>query len=267
MTYHTITLEERLGTVKIIFNRSDHKNSITLELLNEINDVLDRVEQNSNIQIIIFEGVGEFFCSGFELKEIVLMTLANNADGIEGQIAIYMSTLKRLSTMPKIVISIIDGAAIAGGVGFVAASDLVIATEKATFNLPEALWGLLPAMVSVYLIRRIGFQKTYMLSLTTQTISAKEAFEMQLIDILSENPEECLGKMMNRLFRLEEMTIHKLKAFFRKMWIVDDEREKLAVEESASLFLDPKVQANLRNFVEREQLPWEHKKHLGHFHK
>ena len=87
----------------------------------------------------------------------------------------YMDTLRRITLFSKVVISCVDGQVLAGGVGLVACSDLVIATSKAEFGLSEALWGLLPAMVLPYLIRKVGVQKAYFMTLTTIRISVEEA--------------------------------------------------------------------------------------------
>ena len=169
----------------------------------------------------------------------------------------YMVLLKRIALIPKIVIAVVDGEVMAGGVGLVAASDLVIATSKSQFSLSEALWGLLPANVLPYLIRRVGFQKAYTMTLTTQTMSAHDAYTIHLIDELSDHPDEALRKLTLRLARLDEQTIRDMKQYFRKLWMIDEKIEQTAVLELARLIQEPRIQNNIKHFLEEGKFPWE----------
>ena len=155
------------------------------------------------------------------------------------------------------VIAEVDGTVMAGGMGLVAASDLVFSTNRSTFNLSEALGGLLPAMVMPFLIRRVGFQSAYRLTLTTETINATEAKAIHLVDELGDDIQPRIQTMSRRLSRIHVETIGHLKAYFRKMWIVTEEMEKTAVAELARLTKDPRVIENITNFVETGEVPWE----------
>ena len=117
----------------------------------------------------------------------------------------------------------------AGGMGLVAASDLVFAHSNATFSLSEVLWGLLPAMVMPFLIRRVGYQNAYRLTLTASTINADEARAMYLADEVGEDIESRLQAMTRRLGRVQVETVKDLKNYFRKMWIIDEAMEKTAI--------------------------------------
>ena len=145
----------------------------------------------------------------------------------------------------------------AGGVGLVAASDLVFSDTKSTFSLSEVLWGLLPAMVMPFLIRRVGFQNAYRLTLTTSTISAHDASAMNLVDELGDDVEARVQAMSRRISRLDTDTISDLKSYFRKMWIVTEEMERTAVAELARLSQDPRIVENVTNYVKHGKVPWE----------
>ena len=256
MTYQNLRVEEASYTITITFNREEQRNSITHSLLQELNHVLDQIEVNPNCKIVLLKAEGEIFCSGFDLKELAIMFLDNATTELQGQTTLYMATLKRLTTFPKVVVTLINGKVMAGGLGFVAASDIAIATRKAFFSLPEGLWGLLPAMVSVYLIRRIGFQKTYALALTTQTLDAEEAERIHLVDAVVVEPTEYLAKLQEKLNRLDLESIQKMKRYFQSAYPINEKLEQKALEESTELFLDAKVQVNIRNYVEKGQYPW-----------
>jgi polyketide biosynthesis enoyl-CoA hydratase PksH len=170
-----------------------------------------------------------------------------------------MEMLKRLTLIPKVIISKVDGKVIAGGIGLAAASDLVIATPRSQFSLSEALWGLLPCSVIPYLIRRVGYQPAYKMTLTTLPISAIDAYRIHLVDELTDTPDDSIRKLKPRLIRLSDTTILTMKQYFRKMWLITEAMEDVAVSEFSKLISQPTVRENIRNFVEYGQFPWEDK--------
>lgn len=261
MPFQTLIVKEANNSVTLTINRLQNQNSIDSILLEEINQVLDDIEKKPDCRVVILEGQAGIFCTGMDFNEISELSLVGNEEEINLWAFRYQNTLKRFASISKVMVAKIDGKVLAGGMGLAAACDLVIASKQATFCLPETLWGLLPAMIAPYLIRRIGFQKTYAMALTSYTIPANEALAMHLIDELSENLEESLQRLQKRLIRLEESTVTNLKIYFKKMWILSEEMEDLALKEIKHLMLDPTIQTNIRNFVMHHQLPWENKTH------
>ncbi|HEX2925742.1 MAG TPA: enoyl-CoA hydratase-related protein [Ruminiclostridium sp.] len=254
MDFRTLLVEENQGVINVIFNRPAEKNSINIEMLSDINKVLDYAEKNNECKMIVLQGSDNYFCSGMDFKEFSQSSEAHQG---ERRADPYMQTIKRFSLIPKIVVSKVDGKVTAGGVGFVAASDYVVATECSQFSLPEALWGLLPAMVLPYLIRRVGFQKAYSMTLTTQSISAEEAYSIHLVDNLTKNPDQAIHRLWLRLRIINESTLKYMKEYFRKLWIINNSVEDEAVRMISTLLSDPKTQENIKNFVEQNKLPWE----------
>nr|WP_284698318.1 enoyl-CoA hydratase-related protein [Coxiella burnetii] len=127
----------------------------------------------------ILQGQIGVFCTGMDFTNLQPPKSRQSSDN---------TLLHRFVTFSRIIISCVEGAVIAGGMGLVASSDLVVATSQSQFSLSEAIWGLLPVCVTPYLIRRVGFQAAYRLGFTTETIDAKEAYRLQLIDLLSDEP-------------------------------------------------------------------------------
>ncbi len=249
--YATLRLEIKEDTrvMSITMDRPESKNAINLQLLQEINDVLDLAEKNPEIRTVILRGNEKFFCTGMDFKE------AENEKAFPTE---YSRTLKRFATISKIVVSICEGKVIAGGVGFAAASDIVIASPAAVFTLSELMWGLLPANVLPYLIRRTGFQSAYFMTLSTLKNSAQEAKDIHLVDILSEDPDSEFLKLNERLSLIDPQTISRMKSYFRKMWLINEEMEQLAIKTLSELKQDPIVQKNIKNYVENGKLPWEY---------
>lgn len=251
MIYNTLLVEYAEFTCTITFNRLDNKNSINLEFLQEFNQVLDEVEQ-SPCHIIILQGQEGLFCTGMDFIEAAISVSTESFLSLQ-----YMETIKRLTLIPRIIIAKVDGQVMAGGVGLVAAADLVVATPRSNFSLSEALWGLLPACVTPYLIRRIGFQQAYRLALTTMAIDGHRAYEINLVDEVTESPDICIRQFMRRLVRLEISTIENIKQYFRKMWIITETMEQTAIAEMRRLADLPEIQQAILQFVKFQQFPWD----------
>lgn len=250
--YNTILISEAEYGIRITINRPEHRNSLNLTLIRELDKLLDIAEHNPKVKLIVIEGQNGFFCTGMDFDTTISST---NED--EVQTSAYMNLIRRFTLIPKIIISVTDGQVIGGGVGIAAASDFVIATPRSQFALSEALWGLLPAMVIPYLMRRVGFRKAYQMTLTTLPISAEEACKIYLADEVSENPENNIRRLWSRLKRLDEVTIGNIKQYFRKMWMINEQIEETAVFEISRLMAEPKVRKNIENFVKFKKFPWE----------
>lgn len=257
MNYETLLVTETFkGCVTITLNRPTHRNTINAQLLKEFHQVLDQVEKNSTCRVLILSGQPGFFCTGMDFQEMSQASFRSKEDAIRWA-SHYMSLLKRFALSSKIIIAHVEGEVTAGGVGLVAASDMVIAHTNSQFTLSEALWGLLPANVLPYLIRRVGFQKAYLMTLTTQKMLANEALACHLVDEVSDQPHELIRRHLLRLIRLDERTIYDLKTYFRKLWMIDETMEQAAIEELARLIQEPRIQSNIKNFVEQKKFPWE----------
>lgn len=247
-TYETVEVQTISYGIRITLNRLTARNSINILLLQEINEIIDKAEKDLECRVIILAGQEGIFCTGMDFQEYINQTFS---------CAEYMNLLRRFSLIQKVMIAEVDGIVMAGGVGLIAACDLVIATSRSQFSLPEALWGLLPANVLPYLIRRIGFQKTYQLTLTTRTITASEAFSCHLVDELSDQPKDAIRRYLIRLARLDEKTIQNMKSYFRRLWIITEPMEVMAISELEKLLSSNAIQENIRNYVEHQKFPWE----------
>lgn len=256
MTWQTIQLKENEPLIRIILNRLEKSNSINKTLLMEINEALNAAERNPRCRIVVLEGQSGIFCSGMDFQEVAL---GQDKTQTQNWTELYMATLKRITLFPKVVACKIDGQVIAGGTGFVAACDWAITTTNTQIKLSEALWGLIPAMVVPYLIRRIGWQQAYTLALTCRGISAQEAHDIHLVDEVTDDLEEAITQLTRRIGRIKESSVVELKEYFARFSGINSEMEYNAVAVINRLMAKPQVQADIRNFVERGQLPWEHK--------
>jgi 3-carboxymethyl-3-hydroxy-acyl-[acp] dehydratase len=259
MKFQTILAETNDRSVSITLNRPQAKNSLNRMILDDLSEAFRQSEVMRDCQTIILKGSREFFCTGMDFREALPRLNGQPAPAADEELnRLYMDLLGKISNSSCIVISIVEGTAMAGGIGLVAASDLVIASESARFSLSEALWGLLPAMVLPYLIRRVGFQAAYKMTLTTETISAESAARMNLVDELTDNTERKLRQLQTRLNILNKETIRDLKHYFKRhLHPITAQQENAAVAETTRLAGSERVQTGIRNYLEHQIFPWE----------
>lgn len=175
----------------------------------------------------------------------------------EGGAREFLGLLRRLTAIGRIVVSQVDGTAAGGGVGIAAASDFVYATPRSRFSLPEALWGLLPCCVLPFLIRRIGFQKAYTMTLSTHPVDAGQAARIGLADEVTDDPDTALRRLLMRVSRIDEATVAGCKRYFDQLWIISERTEAAAVGEFGRLMASGPVRQRLTDFATHGKFPWE----------
>lgn len=248
----SFVLSQKPRTWVLRFNRPEARNAINRALLVELNTVLDAAAKDADLAMIVLEGDKNFFCSGMDFRELT-GALASGAGGqeVEAYTSLYMKTLKRFTDIPKWIAAKIEGRVNAGGVGFAAACDFVLAAPEASFSLSEILFGLLPASVVPFLIRRVGFQKTYLMTLLAKTVPASEALQMGLVDELAnvESLDESIRKLLIRVGRVKPEAMAHAKKFFTHMSGVNESMTLEATRTITRLIQDPKNQASIKSFL------------------
>lgn len=253
MNYQTIKVrfEDRICFLQI--SRPEANNTINQILIEECHQVLAMCEKSINI--IVLEGLPDVFCFGADFQEIHKRMASGKLDK-QDPTPLYDLWLK-LSTGPYITIAHVRGKVNAGGVGFAAACDIVIADQTVQFSLSELLFGIYPACVLPFLIRRCGFQKAHYLTLMTQPIGIQQAQTYGLVDAYEPNSENLLRKHLLRLKRLQKIGILRYK---RYMNILNDsllQFKSLAVESNQEVFSDPHNLELIYRYVQNGQFPWE----------
>lgn len=254
--YETLLVEPTRFSLRVKLNRPERQNSITDAMLADLDAVLDDAEDTPDCRVVVIEGVDDVFCTGMDFGEASGQPYEPDSSGSPGSAGQFFGLLRRFTETPRMVVSVVSGRVSGGGVGIAAASDFVIATPDASFSLPEALWGLLPCCVLPFLVRRVGFQKAYAMTLTTQPVTGTQAHSFQLVDELTTDPEAVLRRLAFRLSKLTTATLADAKGYFGTQWPVTPEMEGVAVEELERLLASPSVQEAIAGFAVRQEFPW-----------
>jgi polyketide biosynthesis enoyl-CoA hydratase PksH len=230
-------------------------NPLSRAVIAGLHAALDEAEGDPALRILAIEGAGGTFCAGMDFAEAT-RTGPMTAEEVRALVGSLYDLFVRFTASPVTVVAIVDGPATAGGLGLVAASDIAIATPRASFQLSELLFGLLPATVAPFLVRRMGPQDPYRMTLTAERLDAPAALARRLVDEVTEKPAESLRRLMIRLDRIAPADIAAAKAYFRELWIIDAATREHAVGAISARIADPRTMPAIRAFLEQGATPW-----------
>ena len=168
------------GTATVTLDRPERHNAFDEAMIAELTTALDTIGRRADVRIVLLTAAGKSFSAGADLAWMRRMAAAgkqeNEADAL--RLARLLDTLDRL---PKPTVAAVQGAAYGGGVGLVAACDVALAAEGATFSLSEVRLGLVPAVISPYVIAAVGPRWARRLILTGERFDAALALRLGLV--------------------------------------------------------------------------------------
>ncbi len=255
MTAETLKVTYRDGLCRILLNRPEVGNAINGQMVQELSAVLAQCSREDAcdgkpVTIVVLEGGEDVFCAGGDFEAVA-------ENGTAGDPGPLYDIWLQLASGPFISVSVVRGRVNAGGVGFVAASDIVIAEEAATFGVSELLFGIYPACVLPFLIRRIGRQRAHYMTLMTKSVSATDAHGAGLVDVMTENAELALRQHLARLRHLTRPAIASYKTYLSGCSGEPMKDRSAALEANRTMFSDPQVLNGIRRYVEDLKFPWE----------
>ena len=175
-----IRVERRDAIVTIELARPEKKNALDRAMADALRDALGDAEGDAEARVVLLRGAGEDFCAGADLAALEKLIDAGPEAHREDARALG-DVFLRLRAMPKPVIAVVQGRALAGGAGLASACDIVLAHEAAQFGYPEVRVGFVPAMVMTMLRRAVGEKRAFDLVATARTIGAAEAERIGLV--------------------------------------------------------------------------------------
>ncbi len=172
MTKYTITGR----AAWITLDSPETRNALSAPLVSELSMHLRSAMDDPKVRVVVLTGSGPAFCAGADLK-----ARGGPAGAGGGQQNPFLEILKLIWNGPKPVIAAVNGAAFGGGAGLVAAADIAIAADSARFAFSEVRLGVIPAMISVVVLPKLGVQRTMRLFLTGERFDAAQAVEHGLV--------------------------------------------------------------------------------------
>jgi methylglutaconyl-CoA hydratase len=186
------------GIVTLTLDRPEAKNALSAALVARITETLATIAGDDTVRAVVLTGAGEVFCAGADIGEMRAAGAAvpeqNEADSRR-----FAKMLESIERQPQPTVALVNGAAYGGAVGLVAACDIALAATAARFALSEVRLGLVPAMISPYVIRAIGTREARRWFLTGEAMDAATALRIGLVHETAESGE--MGAVVGGILR------------------------------------------------------------------
>ncbi|WP_165219081.1 enoyl-CoA hydratase/isomerase family protein [Aquisphaera insulae] len=247
------------GVVAVLtLNRPAKRNALSRSMMHDLEDHLGRTASEPRVRAVVLTGSGTAFCSGMDLGEAARE--ASNAEAEEHAVVTlqdYADLIQKVHTLPKLTIAAVNGDALAGGAGLMAACDLAVASTTARVGYPEVLRGLVPSTVMYDLTRLIGDRRSRHLLLTGGLIVADTAREWGLVNLVTE-PRKCLPEAILMGKQMIEAAPKAVAAIKRQLDEVGNRPGNLrgAAAVSAAIRVGDEAQEGVRAFLEKRLPRW-----------
>lgn len=256
--YKTILLIPEEKVVRIFLNRPEVHNAFNSTMIVELDDAIERVKEDKSIRVIVLSGKGKSFCAGADInwmREIIHYSFEQN---LEESLQLA-ELLHKIYVLPKPTVAMVNGTAIGGGIGFVSACDIALASEDAKFGLSEVKIGLVPAAISPYVIRRIGESKAREYFLTGKRISAQKAQDIGLINDVApaEELEDKVEEIIQLLLASGPEALASCKELIKKVAHMSfEEAKSFTARMIANLRVSKEGQEGMASFLEKRKPLW-----------
>ncbi|HXU22468.1 MAG TPA: enoyl-CoA hydratase-related protein [Tepidiformaceae bacterium] len=256
MSGEVVHLEIAGPVATITLDSPANRNALSRQLTTELEQRLRAARDDARVRVIILTGAGSVFCSGADLKEQRTANAAGERSGPGALVPI----LEILLDSPKPIVGRINGAARAGGLGLVAACDIAVAVDSATFAVSEVRVGVIPAIISVVLLPKIGRTRASELFLTAEPITASTAVAAGLLtsSAAPERLDEAVDGYVASLLKGAPGALQGAKELIRQVPLMERNHAFAAmVERSADYFASAEALEGMAAFAEKRQPRWQ----------
>lgn len=259
MDYNTISIEEDNHTVTLWLNRPKVHNAINGEMIHELLHFFSEIACNRQVRVVVIRGKGESFCSGADLNWMKEVTEYNyDQNFLESHT--LAKCLYAVKSCSKVVVSLVHGAVMGGANGLVAASDIVIAANTAYFAFSEVSLGLVPAVISPYVIEKTGHSQSLRLMLLAEKFSAFEAEHVGLVHYVVEESglDYKLEEIVFKLLKNSPDAILRTKNLLQQLKELHDPESimKYTSEVIAKARISDEGQEGMTSFFKKQKPDW-----------
>src|SRR5512146_2744475 len=256
MTYHTLLVDEANGIVSVTLNRPDVHNAFNDELIGEAIDLFSGIGQRSGARAVVLRGSGANFCAGADLNWMSKMVAYSREENIRdsSQLAKMYAVIDEC---PLPVVGRIQGAAIGGGVGLVAVCDIAIASPQSRFGLSEVKLGILPAVISPYVIAKIGASHARALFLTGERFDAERAMRIGLVHRVADDIDAAIDETVAQLKTSGPEAVRECKKLIAHVSSSElADAIPYTIDAIATRRVSKEGQDGMRAFLEKKKAPW-----------
>jgi methylglutaconyl-CoA hydratase len=249
------------GPVGVVtLNRPKRHNAFDDTLIAELTQTLRAMEADASVRVVVLSATGASFSAGADLNWMKRMAGFSREENLRDAMALA-ALMRTLAHLAKPTVARVQGAAYGGGVGLVACCDIAVAVQAATFSFSEAKLGLIPAVISPYVIAAIGERAARRYFLTAERFEAAEAWRIGLVHDLATSPEDLddkLGDIIEALLGCSPAAQREAKELIRAVAqrpvmseVIQDTAERIAKVRAS-----PEGREGVAAFLEKRKPAW-----------
>lgn len=258
MSYQFLSIDRRGPVEYVTLNRPDVRNAFNEHVIAELKGWAARAQHDGTLRVVVFAGAGKVFSAGADAAWMAKMAGYSHDDNVRDARAAAEMFLA-INTVPAIVIGRIHGAALGGGAGLAAVCDIVVAEEGAIFGFTETKLGILPAMISPYVLQKIGASAARDLFLTGRRFDAKTAREIGLVHEIAPAAglDAAVERFVSEALSASPTAVARAKGLIQSVLGKEPaEVTGITAEAIAAQRVSPEGQEGLKAFLEKRTPAW-----------
>ncbi|HUQ86119.1 MAG TPA: enoyl-CoA hydratase-related protein [Vicinamibacterales bacterium] len=258
MSYQFLSIERRGPVERVTLNRPDVRNAFNEHVIAELTAWAARAHDDDSLRVVVFAGAGKVFSAGADAAWMAKMAGYSHDDNVRDARA-GAEMFLAINTVPAIVIGRIHGAALGGGSGLAAVCDIVVSEDNAIFGFTETKLGILPAMISPYVLQKIGASAARELFLTGRRFDANKAKEIGLVHevVGPAGLDAAVERYVNEALSASPTAVARAKALIQSV-LGKAPRDAMAMtaDAIATQRVSPEGQEGLKAFLEKSIPSW-----------
>jgi methylglutaconyl-CoA hydratase len=258
MNYQTIDVAAEAGVARVTLARPDVRNAFNAQTIAELTAAFGDLDARADVRAIVLAGQGNVFCGGADInwmRASLELTREQNVDDARAMSRMF----RAIDRCGKPVVARIHGAALGGGAGLAAVCDIVVSADDAIFGFTETKLGIIPAVISPFVLSKIGVSVARSLFLTGERFDARRACSIGLVHyvVAFDQLDAAVDRILKELHGAAPTAVAAAKRL-----IVDvadasyDDSLDLTAHAIASQRTSPEGQEGLRAFLERRPASW-----------
>lgn len=251
---------DNVGIATITLNRPAVHNAIDDKLTSELIPILRTLNNDNSIRAIVLTGNGPSFCSGADLNWMKRMAAYNEIENLRDASALA-ELLTMFASSPKPTVALVQGDAFAGGLGLICSCDIAISVDSAFFAITEVRLGLMPSVISPFVINAIGERNARRYFLTAERFNAMTAKQIGLLQMVV--PDAMLSKsgeeLLKKLLMGGPTALTKTKGLINKVQNsrFDENLMSSLSKGIAEIRISPEAQEGMAAFLEKRKPSWQ----------
>ncbi len=269
MNFEAIQVLCTRASVQITLNKPESRNAMSLAMVDELQQALHAAEQSAGtsdaVRVVVLRGAGGHFCAGADLKDMAAARMRAMQGGDDGTdpIAEVNARFGRMcaayANSPLAIVAVLEGTVMGGGFGLACVADVAIASETASFRLPETSLGVVPAQIAPFLVERLGYSQAKRLAVTGGRLDAAAALALGLVhqQVATDQLQGALDAVLADILACAPGALAATKALMAKARL---QEPATLVDEAAAIFSraaqGPEGMEGMGAFIQKRKPNW-----------